>query len=50
MSQGKLRPVHLQRKAYVYVRQSSTIQMIEHAESKKRQYEPAPVPWTPKMW
>jgi DNA invertase Pin-like site-specific DNA recombinase len=38
MSQGKLRPVHLQRKAYVYVRQSSTIQMIEHAESKKRQY------------
>lgn len=38
MSLGKLKPVHLQRKAYVYVRQSSMTQMIEHAESKKRQY------------
>ncbi len=38
MSQGKLKPVHPQRKAYVYVRQSSMTQMIEHAESKKRQY------------
>jgi DNA invertase Pin-like site-specific DNA recombinase/uncharacterized protein YndB with AHSA1/START domain len=38
MSQGKLRPFHLQRQAYVYVRQSSAAQVLEHTESRKRQY------------
>ncbi|MHB8879596.1 MAG: recombinase family protein [Myxococcaceae bacterium] len=35
---GKLKPAHLERRAYVYVRQSSAAQVLEHVESKKRQY------------
>src|SRR5262245_47536613 len=38
VSLSKLKPLHLQRRAYVYVRQSSTAQVLEHAESRKRQY------------
>jgi hypothetical protein len=33
----KLTAGHLQRKAYLYVRQSTPRQLIEHAESTKRQ-------------
>ncbi len=39
MYEGKLTPEHLKRKAYVYVRQSSLRQVIEHGESTKRQYD-----------
>lgn len=35
----KITPEHLQRGAIVYVRQSSIGQVIEHTESKRRQYE-----------
>jgi DNA invertase Pin-like site-specific DNA recombinase len=35
---GKIKPLHLERKAYVYVRQSTTAQVHEHIESKQRQY------------
>jgi DNA invertase Pin-like site-specific DNA recombinase len=35
---GKLLPMHLQRKAYVYVRQSTVTQVRNHKESQKRQY------------
>ena len=34
----KIRSDHLQRNAYLYVRQSSVRQVYEHAESTKRQY------------
>jgi hypothetical protein len=34
----KIRADHLQRNAYLYVRQSSVRQLYEHAESTKRQY------------
>ena len=34
----KIRADHLQRNAYLYVRQSSVRQVYEHAESTKRQY------------
>ena len=34
----KLKPWHLERKAIVYVRQSSPQQVIDHQESTARQY------------
>jgi DNA invertase Pin-like site-specific DNA recombinase len=34
----KIRPDHLSRKAYVYVRQSSWTQVQENVESQRRQY------------
>jgi DNA invertase Pin-like site-specific DNA recombinase len=36
---SKLRPAHLGRDAYVYVRQSTLTQVREHTESLERQYE-----------
>jgi DNA invertase Pin-like site-specific DNA recombinase len=35
---GKIRPGHLERAAYVYVRQSSPQQVEHHQESRRRQY------------
>ena len=35
---NKVRAEHLQRDAYLYVRQSSVRQVYEHTESTKRQY------------
>jgi excisionase family DNA binding protein len=35
----KIQPQHLERAAYVYVRQSSPRQVIEHLESQRRQYD-----------
>ena len=35
----KIQPHHLERAAYVYVRQSSLRQVTEHLESRRRQYE-----------
>ena len=35
---SKIRPTHLERLAYVYVRQSSPKQVTDHAESGHRQY------------
>ena len=35
---GKIKPLHLERRAYVYIRQSTTAQVHEHVESKQRQY------------
>lgn len=35
---GKIQPRHLQRQAYLYVRQSSLRQVLENTESTKRQY------------
>ena len=37
--QAKIQSQHLQRAAYVYVRQSSRRQVIEHLESQRRQYD-----------
>ena len=34
----KITPTHLQRAAYVYVRQSTVTQVHEHLESQRRQY------------
>lgn len=36
---GKVRPEHLERTAYVYVRQSSLYQVEHHRESQRRQYD-----------
>jgi DNA invertase Pin-like site-specific DNA recombinase len=36
---SKIQPQHLDRAAYVYVRQSSPRQVIEHRESQRRQYD-----------
>lgn len=36
---SKLRPAHLSRDAYIYVRQSTLTQVREHTESLERQYE-----------
>jgi DNA invertase Pin-like site-specific DNA recombinase len=36
---GKVRPAHLRRQAWVYVRQSSMTQVRQHTESLARQYE-----------
>jgi DNA invertase Pin-like site-specific DNA recombinase len=38
-STTKIQPDHLQRLAYIYVRQSSLAQLQEHQESTRRQYE-----------
>ncbi len=35
---ARIQPQHLERAAYVYVRQSSPRQVVEHLESKRRQY------------
>jgi len=35
----KVETAHLQRDAYVYVRQSTMRQVVEHTESTKRQYD-----------
>ena len=35
---GKVRSHHLGRNAYLYVRQSSLRQVLEHTESTERQY------------
>ncbi len=34
----KIRPTHLERSAYIYVRQSSPRQVEQHRESGRRQY------------
>jgi len=39
MFEGKIKPEHLQMNAYVYIRQSSPRQIIEHSESTHRQYQ-----------
>jgi DNA invertase Pin-like site-specific DNA recombinase len=36
---AKIQPQHIDRAAYVYVRQSSPRQVVEHLESRRRQYE-----------
>ena len=36
---ARIQPQHLERAAYVYVRQSSPRQVIEHLESQRRQYD-----------
>ena len=38
MSHEKIKPSHLERAAYVYVRQSSMHQVRHHHESRRRQY------------
>ena len=38
MNSEKITPSHLERNAYLYVRQSSMHQVYEHTESTKRQY------------
>ena len=37
----KIRPEHLQRKAFVYIRQSSPQQLRDHAEGRRRQFQMA---------
>jgi hypothetical protein len=37
MISPKITPLHLQRAAYVYVRQSTLTQVHEHVESRRRQ-------------
>ena len=39
VSQAKVQAQHLARRAYVYVRQSSLVQVREHQESTRRQYD-----------
>ena len=39
MSQSKVKVQHLQRKAVIYIRQSSLHQVHEHEESKRQQYQ-----------
>jgi DNA invertase Pin-like site-specific DNA recombinase/DNA-binding transcriptional regulator YiaG len=39
MYEGRIKPEHLQKKAYIYIRQSSLRQVVEHSESTKRQYD-----------
>jgi DNA invertase Pin-like site-specific DNA recombinase len=39
MSTDKIRPIHRERAAYVYIRQSTLHQVRHHQESKRRQYE-----------
>lgn len=38
MHEVKIKPAHLQRNAYVYIRQSSIRQVMQHSESTQRQY------------
>jgi hypothetical protein len=37
LSKSKIGPTHLRRDAYVYVRQSTMLQVREHTESLERQ-------------
>ena len=39
MSVSKIQTSHYERMAYVYVRQSTPLQVTEHVESKERQYQ-----------
>lgn len=39
MTHPKVKPNHLQRKAMIYIRQSSLHQVLAHEESKRRQYQ-----------
>jgi DNA invertase Pin-like site-specific DNA recombinase len=39
VNEVKINPEHLQKKAYVYVRQSTMRQVVENSESTKRQYQ-----------
>jgi DNA invertase Pin-like site-specific DNA recombinase len=39
MSVGKIQPTHCDRLAYVYVRQSTPLQVLENRESTERQYQ-----------
>ena len=39
MTSPKLTPLHLEREAVVYVRQSTPGQLVDHTESQRRQYE-----------
>jgi DNA invertase Pin-like site-specific DNA recombinase len=39
MNSAKIRPAHLERAAYVYIRQSTLTQVHENLESQRRQYE-----------
>ena len=36
--QSKVKATHLSRKAYLYVRQSTLLQVVENQESTRRQY------------
>jgi hypothetical protein len=38
MTNPKVTSEHLRRGAVIYVRQSTTMQVIEHTESQRRQY------------
>lgn len=53
MSRVKIEPLHLQRSAYVYVRQSTQHQVQQNVESKQRQYElrqrAEALGWSPQM-
>ena len=39
MMRDKVTPKHLQQDAYLYIRQSSLRQVVEHSESTQRQYD-----------
>ncbi len=39
MNEVKIKPEHLQKNAYVYIRQSTMRQVVENSESTKRQYQ-----------
>lgn len=39
ISDTKIKPSHLMRNAYIYIRQSTEHQVRENIESKQRQYE-----------
>ena len=41
----KVKAAHLQRNAYLYIRQSTLRQVFENSESTKRQYALARRPW-----
>ena len=38
MNPAKIQSTHLARRAYVYVRQSTPLQVLQHQESTERQY------------
>lgn len=48
---GRITPMHLEREAHVYIRQSTNAQVHEHVESKQRQYalgkRAADLGWSP---
>ena len=39
LSNQKIRPDHLERKAFIYVRQSTLVQVRDNTASKARQYD-----------